>query len=186
MARAQTRTKVHEAVLDLAAEGRVGSITMEGVAARAGISKQTLYRSWSSTSAVLFEALLARSTDETGAVAVPSTGDLARDLEHLATAMIDELTDPTREPLLRAVTADIQLDESLAVQYRDLLLRPQLAAVADRMRHSGVVEPEDVAELFLGAIVHRGLLRSRPFDPEWVTAHVRRTLGAASSDHRPA
>jgi hypothetical protein len=34
----------------------------------------------------------------------------------------------------------------------------------------------DVAELFVGPIFHRWLLRSRPFDAEWVTAHVERVL----------
>jgi MFS-type transporter involved in bile tolerance (Atg22 family) len=122
MARERTRTKVHAAALSLAGERPVAAITMEGIAARGGVSKQTLYRSWSSTGEILFDALLARSLDENGRVTVPNSGDLALDLATLATGMIDELVDPTQERLLRAVTAELQSDDGLAAQYRDLLL----------------------------------------------------------------
>jgi len=180
MARRQTRTKVHDAVLTLARESRIGTITMEGIAAQAGVSKQTLYRTWSSTGAILFDALLARSLDEDGAVAVPDSGNLASDLIALATGTIAELTDPTQEPLLRAVTAEIQFDDVLAAQFRELLLGPQLRAISRRLGQANVPDPDDVAELFVGPIFHRWLLRTRPFDAAWVTAHVGRVLGGLS------
>ncbi|RVW02422.1 TetR/AcrR family transcriptional regulator [Rhodococcus spongiicola] len=182
MARQQTRSKVHEAVLSLARESRVGTITMEGIAARAGVSKQTLYRTWPSTGVILFEALLARSAGEDGAVAVPDSGNLATDLEALATATIAELTDPTHEPLLRAVTAEMLADEALEKQFRELLLGPQLVGISDRLCRGGLPDPDDIAELFVGPIFHRWLLRSRPFDSEWVRAHVARTLRGASTE----
>jgi AcrR family transcriptional regulator len=179
MARATTRRKVHDAVLALAGESRVGSLTMEGVAARASVSKQTLYRSWPSTGAILFDALLARSEGADADVVVPDTGDLDADLDSLATAMVAELTDRTVEPLLRAVAAEIQADAALATQYRELLLSVQMSAIADRLRRGGVADPDEVAELFVGPILHRWLLRSRPFTADWVARHVARTVRAA-------
>lgn len=155
-------------------------MTMEGVAARAGVSKQTLYRSWPTTGAILFDALLVRSTNGDGAVVVPDTGDLAADLTTLAAATVAELTDPIHEPLLRAVTAEIQTDDRLATHYRELLLEPQLGAIADRLRRANVADPEEISELFVGPILHRWLLRTHPFDSTWVRRHVARTLGAAS------
>ncbi len=181
MARQQTRSKVHDAVLALAREKRVGNITMEGIAARAGVSKQTLYRTWSSTGAILFDALLARSANEDGAVVVPDSGNLASDLQTLATATIAELTDPTQEPLLRAVTADMQSDDALATQFRELLLGPQLRGIANRLRQGNVPDPDGTAELFVGPIFHRWLLRTRPFESEWVTAHVARIVRSVSA-----
>lgn len=176
MARDRTRLKVHTAALSLALESPTGTLTMEGIAARAGVSKQTVYRSWSSTGAVLFDALVARSADESGRVLVPNSGDLPSDLFALATGMIAELTEPVEEALLRAVTADLQSDAALAAQYRELLLRPQLSAISTRLDQAGVPASEDVAELFVGPIFHRWLLRSRPFDSEWVSAHVERVI----------
>lgn len=177
MARDRTRVKVHAATLSLALdESATGALTMEGIAARAGVSKQTVYRSWPSTGAVLFDALLARSADETGRVLVPNSGDLARDLLTMATGMIAELTDPVEEALLRTVTADLQSDAALAAQYRELLLEPQLSAISARLDEAGVPAPGDVAELFVGPIFYRWLLRTRPFDSEWVSAHVGRII----------
>ena len=176
MARDRTRLKVHSAALSLALENPAGTLSMEGIAARAGVSKQTIYRSWPSTGAVLFDALLARSVDESGRVLVPNSGDLSSDLMALATGMNAELTDPTEEALLRAVTADLQSDAALAAQYRELLLSPQLSAISNRLAQSGVPASEDVAELFVGPIFYRWLLRSRPFDSDWVSAHVERVI----------
>lgn len=179
MATSRTRTKVFEAVLSLARESAVGAITMEGLAARAGVSKQTLYRTWPSTGAVLFEALLDRSMDDAGSVAVPDSGDLAADLLALAAATVSELTDPSQEALLRAVTAEIQVDENLATQYREKLLRPQIDGIAERLRVANVIDAEAITELFVGPILHRWLLRTGPFDAGWIDGHVARTLRAA-------
>lgn len=157
-------------------ESATGALTMEGIAARAGVSKQTVYRSWPSTGAVLFDALLARSADENGRVVVPNSGNLASDLLTLANGMVAELTDPIEEALLRAVTADLQSDAALATQYREVLLGPQLSAISARLDEAGVPASGDVAELFVGPIFYRWLLRTRPFDVEWVTAHVGRII----------
>lgn len=181
MARSATRKRVHDAVLGLLREGRVGSLSMEGVAARAGVSKQTLYRSWPTTGAIVFDALLARSEGPDGDVVVPDTGDLSADLVTLATGMVSELTGAETEPLLRAVTAEVQIDAEVAAQYRALLLAPQMAAIARRFRDAGAVDPEECAELFVGPLLHRWLLRSQPFSREWIARHVTRTVRATAN-----
>lgn len=182
MARERTRDRVHAAALALAQEGADGPaaarLTMEGIAKRAGASKQTLYRSWPSPGAILFDALLAETTDDRGAVAIPSTGDLASDLADLATGMARELSDPARGPLLRALTAEILADAGLAAQYRERLLAPQIAAIADRLRKGGAQDPEAAAELLVGPIFHRWLLGTGPLDDAWIAAHLAGVLRA--------
>lgn len=179
MVRQRTRSKVHEAVLSLAQERPVGKITMEGIAGRAGIGKQTLYRSWPTTGAVFFDALLARSQDDAGTIAVPTSDDLAHDLLELATGTIVELRDPSLEPILRAVTAEMQSDESLASQYRERLLTPQLEAIAQRFRAEHAEDPHGAAEAFVGPIFHCWLLRTHPMNSSWVKAHVARVIHGA-------
>lgn len=181
MARPRTRTLVYDAVLSLTRENRLGNISMEGVAARAGVSKQTLYRTWPSTGAILFDALLAQSLGKDGVVNIPNSGDLVEDLELLVTATISELTDSTQESLLRTVTADIQTDEALAIQFRDRLLDPQLNAISDRLRQGGINDPDAAAEFLVGPIFHRWLLRTRSFEPGWASTHVQRVLQAIAS-----
>lgn len=160
---------------------------MEGIAARAHISKQTLYRTWSSTGAVFFDALLARSTDEAGMVIVPTSDNLIADLEELAAATIAELTEPNHEPLLRAVAAEMQSDETLAAQYRELLLSPQLDAISQRFQLADVPDPEGAAEAFVGPIFHCWFLRTHSLDAVWVKAHVARVVrGAVQAASREA
>jgi AcrR family transcriptional regulator len=184
VARASTRARVHAAVLALAAEAGFGALTMEGLAARAGAGKQTLYRTWSSPAEVLLDALLAQSLDAGGEVAVPDTGDLRADLEMLVVGMIAELTEPASDRLLRAVTAELQTDPAIGAQVLDRLLGPQLRAIADRLARTGVEAAEDGAELLLGPVFHRWLLRTRPFSPEWPAAHVDRVLRAVGEESR--
>lgn len=176
MASTRTRARVHEAALALVGDAGIAKVTMEGIAARAGVGKQTLYRTWPSTSTILFDALLARSETSEGVVAVPDSGDLRSDLLLLVQQTIHELTSPATEPLLRTVTAAIQTDSDLARQYRDLLLEPQMSAVAQRLERGGVTEPDAAAELLLGPVLHRWLLRRGTFDHGWMEDHVDRTL----------
>ncbi len=176
MARVRTQTAVFDAVLALAREKPSGRASMEGIAARAGVSKQTLYRTWPSTGAILFDALLSASAGEDGRVIVPDTGDLEADLVTFVTGAIAEMTEPSHEKLLRTVTADIQTDHALAAQFRERLLTPQLAAVSSRLLAGDVADPDAAAELLLGPILHRWLLRTGPFEAAWPASHVRRVL----------
>lgn len=180
MARRTTVVKVHEAIAFLAREQPVAAITMEGIAERAGVSKQTLYRTWPSTGAILCDALLARSLDASGAVGVPDSGDLWEDLRSLGAAMVDELLDPDQGCLLRAVTAEMLSDARLADHVRDGLLLPQLRAIAQRFRAAGVPGPEDAAELFVGPIFHRWLLGTRLFEDRWMEEHASRVVRAVA------
>ena len=91
---------------------------------------------------------------------------------------IAQLTDPTHDRLLRAVTAAIQTDTTLADEFHDRLLLPQLDAVVERLRSDGIDSPDEAAELLLGPVVHRWLLRTGPFEAAWVERHVHRVLAA--------
>lgn len=176
MARDSTRTRVHAAVLQLVVDNGYGQLTMEGIAYQARVSKQTLYRSWPSKSAVLFDALLGRSGG--AEVEIPETGDLAADLEVLILATVEEMTNPPMDKLLRAIAAEIQSDDRLASEMSTRLLGPQLNAVTARLARGGIADPQEAVELLYGAVLHRWLLRTRPFTAAWVTAHVARTLRA--------
>ncbi|MGC5410153.1 TetR/AcrR family transcriptional regulator, partial [Streptomyces sp. DT225] len=51
-----SRRATLQAALDLCTERGYGRVTVEAIAARAGVSKKTIYRWWPSKSAVLLEA----------------------------------------------------------------------------------------------------------------------------------
>lgn len=176
MARPATAARIHQATLDLALELGYRRLTMEGIAARAGVGKQTVYRTWASTDAVLFDALLAESKAENGHIDVPDTGDLRADLTALIAGAVAEMTETRREPLLRAVLARVQEDDALAEHLRDRLLQPQLEAVATRLHRDGVEHADTVAEMMLGAVLHRWALRTGPFTDTWIDGLVVQAL----------
>ncbi|RYB95358.1 TetR/AcrR family transcriptional regulator [Nocardioides oleivorans] len=181
MARSSTIARVHAAVLELAAEHGPTSLTMEGIASRAGIGKQTLYRSWPGVPAVLFDALLAHG-DAPGSDGARADGDLAHQLEDLLVAATEEISTEPHASLLRALAAVIQTDESVAREYRTRLLEPQLAQVHDVLRAAGSSEPERAAELLMAPVVYRWFLRLPPMTTEQLVRHVEDVLALTDRD----
>ena len=84
----RSRRAIYDAALALVGEVGYAKATVEGIAARAGVGKQTIYRWWPSKGAVLLEAFLdlsdqaARAADDgQGMHEIPDTGDLEADLK---------------------------------------------------------------------------------------------------------
>ncbi|WP_162301562.1 TetR/AcrR family transcriptional regulator [Nesterenkonia muleiensis] len=71
--------KVLEATSRLLAHTSYDSITVEGIAAEAGVGKQTIYRWWKNKAQVVLEAVLTGSA-QLDLTPVQDTGDLRRDL----------------------------------------------------------------------------------------------------------
>ena len=119
-----SRQAILAAALELVAEVGFAKLSIEGIASRAGVGKQTIYRWWPSKGAVLFDAVLALSEDEAGDIALPDTGDLEADLKHVLRATVDEFNDPRQDRLLRALSIEIARDPALAELYAERLDAP--------------------------------------------------------------
>ncbi|MET9231874.1 TetR/AcrR family transcriptional regulator [Lentzea sp. NPDC003310] len=112
----EARQAVLEAADDLLAEKGFAGVTIEGIAARAGVAKQTIYRWWPSKVDVLLEAF---GEDMADALTPPDTGDLATDLRtHLAN-LAEFLTTSDPGAVFRALTGQAQHDPALATRLRD-------------------------------------------------------------------
>jgi AcrR family transcriptional regulator len=179
----RARRAILDATLALTAEVGYAALTVEAIAARAGVGKQTIYRWWPSKGAVLFDALLAANADADGATALPDTGDLPADLRTLLRATAAELTDPSADRLNRAVAAEVQGDEGLGGELVRRLRRPQLDATAERLRRARaagqIAEDADVevaVELLFGPVFHRWLLRTGPLDDAYADRLVATVL----------
>ena len=120
----RSRQAILAAALELVAEVGYAKLSIEGIASRAGVGKQTIYRWWPSKGAVLFDAVLALSEDEAGDIALPDTGDLEADLKHVLRATVDEFNDPRQDRLLRALSIEIARDPALAELYAERLDAP--------------------------------------------------------------
>jgi AcrR family transcriptional regulator len=179
----RARTAILTAARELLSEVGFVRLTVEAIAARAGVGKQTIYRWWSSKEAVLFDALVADQTAPGGSQDLPDTGDITADLRSVLRAVVAELTEPSTDRLLRTITAEIQHDETLAAEMLDRVLRPQLTATADRIRsaqRAGQIAPSAdpvlITELLYGPIFHRWLLRTAPLHEAYADQLLRQVL----------
>jgi AcrR family transcriptional regulator len=99
---ARTRAAVLQAtVAELVTRG-YGALTVEQVAARAGVHKTTLYRRWGGKQGLVAEAVEAFAA---GAVQVPDTGTVDEDLRRWARSIVAMLTAPDSGAVVRALFA---------------------------------------------------------------------------------
>ncbi|ANP54689.1 AcrR family transcriptional regulator [Streptomyces griseochromogenes] len=170
----KSRRAIYAAALALVGEVGYPKTTVEGIAARAGVGKQTIYRWWGSKADVLLEAFLdlgEQTAREAGQepYAIPDTGDLAADLKAVLRATVDELLDPRFDVPARALTAEGVVNEQLGREFVAKLLEPQLQLYVDRLRSaqdSGAVrpgiDPRIALELFVSPLAQRWLQRTAP------------------------
>ncbi|MGW3955936.1 TetR/AcrR family transcriptional regulator [Streptomyces sp. NPDC004752] len=170
----RSRRAIHAAALALVAEVGYPKTTVEAIAARAGVGKQTIYRWWPAKADVLLEAFLdlaGQAARELGhePYAIPDTGDLAADLRAVLRATVDELLDPRFEAPSRALAAEGLVNEQLGREVVAQLLEPQLQLYVDRLRsaqHAGHVradlDPRIALELFVSPLAQRWLQHTGP------------------------
>ncbi len=182
-----SRRAILDAALQLCAELGYRRLTIEAIAARAGVSKKTIYRWWPSKGAVVLEAVV----DVATAVAEhPNPGDLAADLHDQLTAVIGLLT-PTKTSAVAGLIAEGLQDDELAHDLRERLIRPRIDEFKKRLRQAqrdGQLPSDadlDVAlNLIYGPIYHR-LVYHRglpgPDELRTLVAHALRAFGPAST-----
>ncbi|WP_045747285.1 TetR/AcrR family transcriptional regulator [Actinoplanes rectilineatus] len=179
----RSRRAILDAALALLTETGYSRMTIEAIAARAGVGKQTIYRWWRSKGAVVLDALV---DGLPAAAALPDTGDIHADLRAVIRATVAEFADPHLSATTRALTIETLADAELAAQVRDRLLRPQLDQVRDRLesaRRAGQIRDDapldQVVELLFGPIYHRWLLRTGPLTEPYADTLVTLALTAA-------
>src|ERR1022692_4771413 len=103
----EDRIAVLEAADDLLAERGFASVTTEGIAARAGVAKQTIYRWWSSKTDILFDAL---TTDAAEYFTPADHGDLGSDLREQLSQLAAFLSQTDAGEIFRALAGQAQHD----------------------------------------------------------------------------
>ena len=181
----KSRRAILTAALDLVEESGYAKLSIEGIAARAGAGKQTIYRWWPSKGAVLLDALLALSENQEGDVmSLPDTVELESDLKLILRATVDQLNDPRYDQPMRALSTEILHDQELAAIHAELLDRPMTELRQERLRsaqRTGELPAElDLAlalDVIWGPLFHRWALRTGPLTPEYADALVETALG---------
>jgi AcrR family transcriptional regulator len=189
----RSRRAILEAALALVGEVGFSKLTIEAIAARAGVGKQTIYRWWPSKAAVLLDAAITLSGDATtedGEQAeeyawsgFPDTGDIAADLKFVLRLTVDQFNDPKTEAATRALTAAGAMDPELGAQFTGKVLEPALALYETRLRaaqEAGQVGADiDVrvaVEMIVGPLTHRWLQRTNPLTHDFADTCVDQVL----------
>ncbi|WP_329216646.1 TetR/AcrR family transcriptional regulator [Streptomyces sp. NBC_01485] len=183
----RSRRAIYDAALALVAEVGYPRTTIEGIAARAGVGKQTIYRWWGSKADVLLEAFLDLSEEaarDAGAserepYAIPDTGDLATDIKAVLRATVDQLTDPRFEAPSRALAAEGVVDEQVGREFTAKLMEPSIRLYVDRLRaaqEAGQVradlDPRIALEFFISPLAQRWLQYTGPITYEYTDTLV--------------
>ncbi|MFD5079392.1 TetR/AcrR family transcriptional regulator [Streptomyces sp. NPDC058371] len=191
----RSRRAIYDAALALVSEVGYPKTTIEGIAARAGVGKQTIYRWWSSKADVLLEAFMDLSAQaaeaagrpevigEAATYEIPDTGDLEADLKAVLRATVDELIDPKFEIPSRALAAEGVVNEQVGVEFVSKLLEPQLQLYVKRLRAAQAsgevrpdVDPRIALELFVSPLAQRWLQRTGPISYAYTDALVEYAL----------
>jgi AcrR family transcriptional regulator len=186
---ARSRQAILTAALDLVEEVGFSRTSVEGIAARAGVGKQTIYRWWPSKGAVLLDALLALSEGEEGVEPLPDTGDLAGDLKLVLRATVDELSNPRYDAPMRALATEGLHDPALHAQWSERIDEPLTRIREERLRSAQqageLPEALDLTlaiDLIWGPLFHRWLQSRGPLTPDYADALVDAALSGLRSE----
>ncbi|GAB3095861.1 TetR/AcrR family transcriptional regulator [Isoptericola nanjingensis] len=184
-----SRRAILDASLDLCGEHGYGAVTVEAIAARAGVSKKTIYRWWPSKGAVVLEALDDAANPSAD---FPHTDDLRADLvEQMEGLLRGLLADRRFGRALVGLIADTQHDPQLARGLVDDLYRPRVEDARQRLavaRDAGQLRADAdldlVIELLYGPVYYRLLLHQGELQTtdelRTLVDHVLRSAAAAS------
>jgi AcrR family transcriptional regulator len=180
----QVRDKVLTAAGQLVLEGGLTTATMEAIAARAGVSKRTLYKYWPSRGAVALEGFMRSAATSWS---LPENATAAESLEVLVVAAVNLFTQTSAGPLMRSLVADAQSQDEIALALRDQWLRPRRAVAADLIGKAirdgefrADLDVEVVLDLLFAPVYYRLLLGHENLDAEFAVASVRHLVAGLS------
>jgi len=164
----QARQAVLEAADDLLVEKGFAGVTIEGIAASAGVAKQTIYRWWSTKTDILLDAFL---QDAAEALTPPDHGDIARDLRIHLHQVADFLTRSDAGAVFRALLGHAQHDPAFAAVFRARYLDEQrrrdqlpLERAVQRGQLPTDLDTATAVDQLVGPIYHRVLVTGAPVD----------------------
>jgi AcrR family transcriptional regulator len=188
------RHAILNAALDLVGEVGYARLSIEAIAARAGAGKQTIYRWWPSKGAVLLDALLMLSENENNEpMDLPDTGDVEADLKNVLRATVIELNNPRYSEPMRALAAEMLVDEKLAADYAERLEEPmrelkrrRLRSAQDAGQLAADLDLDIAIDLVWGPLRNRWLYREGPITAAYTDRLIETVLTGATPCPRDA
>ena len=159
-----------DATLGILLEQGYRGVTIEGVAARAGVGRPTIYRRWPSKPAVVVAALV---QSDRLALPAPDTGSLRNDLIAVQRHQVERMNSPDARRVTAGLIADLADDPELADTYVSQFLAPRRATVWEVLQR-GVARGEldadvdfaFVYDLLVGPLFMRAVVWGQPLAPD--------------------
>lgn len=174
-----SRGKVLRAARDLLDEGGLGAVTMDELAARTGVGKPTIYRSWPNAQAVAMAALMDAQTS----VALDKPGrSVALDIRRHIQAVVDAFASRAgRSVATLMAAADAETELAKAFRHHVILKsRDQLKTLVLRGIDEGVLrrdaDIETALDLLLGPVFFRLLVGHAPLDEGFAASVTKQAL----------
>ena len=171
------------ATRDLLAEVGYARLTVDAVAARAGVGKAAIYRRHSSKEEMVFSAAV-----HGPAPRPPDTGSLHTDLAALASDVVASLTDPVAFAAIPGLFGDIVGNDALAAHFHARFVAAERACVVEILKRavtrgelSACPDPDVVHALVLGPIFAWLFLLRRGDDGTLADAVAARALAALAA-----
>jgi AcrR family transcriptional regulator len=162
----RTRQAILDATRELLAEGGVHGLTVEGVAARAGVAKTTVYRRWRSKDELALAVLIDMVEH---VAAVPDLGDTRAELMAFVDRAVKLLRSTLMGRVMQGLVSDLASNAELARAFRERVVAARVTEIrrmVERGIERGELRPdadyELANELLFGPVYYRLLLSGAP------------------------
>lgn len=180
------RQAVLQAALDTLGDEGYAGVTMDSVAARAGVHKTTVYRRWPDKEALLTDAVLHATITP---FSLPDTGNIDADVLTAAQARADWLTGPFGRPLVAMIGAggaqaagvSLAIERIFSERRAATQARLDEAARADQLPAG--VDADAFLRTLLAPIYFALLVTQEPVTPQLVSRAATIALTAARNHH---
>ncbi len=166
----QIDAAIRAAAADLLAEVGYGALTMEAVAARARVSKPTLYLRYPSRAVLVFDAIFGK----TKALEIPDYGDIRAELRETYRWAVDEFAAPEARAAIPGLLAEIgsapelrRLIRAVAIESEYDRVRVLLRRAQARGEISVAADLDLAIDAFIGTALARVTVIDHPLDHDF-------------------
>jgi AcrR family transcriptional regulator len=167
----QARAAILRAAIELLQSKGFTAMSVDAIAARAGVGKATIYRWWPNKAAVVMDAFLA---DTAPGMPFPDTGSTREDLRRQMRSVIRLFNTPTVGGPFVALLGESQHDPALAAALRERFVASRRAAAKEVLRRGierGELRPDldlEVAmDALYGPLYYRLLVSGQRLTPRY-------------------
>lgn len=164
----RTEAAILAATRELLAKGGVRELTVEGVAARSGVAKTSIYRRWRSKDELALAVLIDMVQT---VVAVPELPDTRSELIALVQGAVRVLGKTLMGSVMQGLVSELATNPQLASAFQERVVALRLHEVERLLRRGierGELRPDiDIGlthELLFGAVYYRLFLSGEPLD----------------------